>query len=242
MTNRIVQESLLSYRALFTWLNPLGYLSSRIVRPIGLAVTFGALSSHYGGSIGATLAGASLLAGAHAVIYGMALSVGNERSFGTFDLWMASPQSKLAAICRRAAPHVVDGFLGGMVTYLSCCALFGILPMPVHLFAGALLLALVSSFGYGLMVSGASMWIKDHFVPPNFAYLTLMVLSGALVGSDRLPEALQPVMAFFPLSDVSDDLLRPDFLADGLGELAVGALWAVAGVLLVLSALRRARQ
>ena len=29
------QGALLSYRALFTWLNPLGYISSRIVRPVG---------------------------------------------------------------------------------------------------------------------------------------------------------------------------------------------------------------
>ncbi|TDD07743.1 ABC transporter permease [Nonomuraea deserti] len=242
MDNHVVRGALLSYRALFTWSNPLGYLSSRIVRPIGLTVTFGALSSHYGAVVGPTLIGASLLAGAHAVIYGMALSVGNERSYGTLDIWLASPQNKLGAVCQRALPHLVDAFISGMITYLACCALFGVLPLPAQTFAWLLVLSLISSFGYGTMVSGLSMTIKDVFVPPNLTYLTLMVLSGALVQADMLPGPVRSVSAVFPLSHVMQGIEEPDVLGAVGGEAAVGLLWFTVGALVIHRAVLHARR
>src|SRR4051794_5555542 len=108
---RFVQGAVLSYRALFSWLNPVGYLSSRVIRPIGLAITFGALGAHYGVRLGWVVIGAGMLAGAHAVVFGAALSVGNERVYGTLDIWLASPQNKLGALCQRGLPHLVDGVL-----------------------------------------------------------------------------------------------------------------------------------
>ncbi|MDP5315765.1 ABC transporter permease [Streptomyces poriferorum] len=244
MSHPVLQGAALSYRALFTWLNPLGYLSSRLIRPIGLAVTFAAVSSHYGGSVARTLVGASLLACAHAVIYGLALAVANERSFGTLDLWLASPQNTLAAICQRGLPHLVDGFLGGLITYLVCGLLYGVLPVPLHTFAGALILVLVSAFGMGVLTAGIALLVKDVFTTPNLAHLLLMVFSGTLMSTEALPSPLRPVSEAFPISHVAAYLSGPvgrgpGLLESAVGEVAVGLVWFAGGALLVQIFLRR---
>jgi ABC-2 type transport system permease protein len=242
----VLQGAILSYRALFTWLNPLGYISSRLIRPIGIAVVFTSLSSYYGTGIGRMLVGASLLAGAGAVIYGAALSVGNERSFGTLGLWLASPQNKLAAACQRALPHVADGFIGGLFTYLGCCLLFGKLPLPLLMFCGLLAICLVSAFGFALALSALALVIEDLFLGPNAAELILMVASGTLVAVSNLPGFLRPVSYILPLShvmNVVDNYLHgqhwdPSML---MGELLVAAGWFIASSALVYAAVRRTR-
>ncbi|MEV7726867.1 ABC transporter permease [Streptomyces sp. NPDC087917] len=234
----------LSYRALFTWLNPLGYLSSRIVRPIGMAIAFISLSTHYGAAAGRMLVASSLLAGAGAVVYGMALSIGNERSFGTLGIWLASPQNKLASACQRALPHVVDGFVGGLCTYLVCCLLYTTLPIGLAEFAGLLAVAVVTTAGFGLSLSAFALVVEDLFVGPNMAELLLMVLSGTLVPQDRLPDFLRPVSEAMPLSHVMDAVERSlDGRPYGSAlplELLVGAAWFAAGVIFLHWAVSRA--
>lgn len=229
----------LSYRALFTWLNPLGYLSSRIVRPIGVAISFAALSSYYREPVLRPLVGASLLAGAHAVIYGMAMSVSNERAFGTLDAWLASPQNILGAICQRALPHLADGFVSGSLTYLVCCALFGQVPVPPAEFAALLLLALVSSFGLGMVIAGISLRVADAFFWPNLANLALMLFAGVLVGAASLPAPLRPAGTVLPLSHVMDIATGGSVLRCAGAELTVAACWFAAGAVMVWIVLAR---
>ncbi|NEB74306.1 ABC transporter permease [Streptomyces sp. SID14478] len=240
-----MRGALLSYRALFTWLNPLGYVSSRIVRPIGMAIAFTSLSSYYGEGGGRMLVGASLLAGAGAVLYGMALSVGNERLFGTLDTWLASPQHKLGAIVQRAVPHVADGFIGGLCTYLICCLLYGTMPIPLLLFSVLLVVAVVSSVGFSLSLAAVALIIEDVFVGPNAAELALMIFSGTLVPQGRLPAGLREVSEIFPLTRVMsivDDQLARRAWSSGtmLAEIGVAAVWFAVSSALVSLAVRRA--
>lgn len=233
----------LSYRALFTWLNPIGYVSSRLIRPIGITITFTATASHYGAAVGPTLVGTSLLAGAHALIYGMALSVGNERVFGTMAAWLASPQNILGAICQRAIPHAADGFVSGLITYLVCSLLYRDLPLSIGWFVPFLVIALASAFGMGLLIAGVNLRVKDTFVWPNVAVLAMMIFSGVLIDSSRLPASLRPLSVVFPLSHLMSSVrTTPSPGGAGgamLAELAAGAVWALAGVVVIRWFLRR---
>jgi ABC-2 type transport system permease protein len=237
--------ALLSYRALFTWLNPLGYLSSRVVRPVGMAVAFTALSAYYGSGAGRMIVGASMLAGTGSVVYGMALAVGNERSFGTLAMWLASPQNKVAAACQRALPHLADGFVGGVFTYLVCCLLYWSTPMPVPSFVLLLALGVLATFGLGMVLSGLALIVKDLFVGPNVAELVLMVLSGTLIARDRLPGALRPLTEVVPLSHLMGMVGAPvptvRWSVPAIAtEGAVTLAWFLIGVLLVSGVTRRA--
>ncbi|MFE7269460.1 ABC transporter permease [Streptomyces sp. NPDC057623] len=241
----VLRGALLSYKALFTWLNPLGYLSSRIVRPVGMAIAFISLSSYYGAAIGRMLIGSSLLAGAGAVIYGMALSVGNERSYGTLGIWLASPQSKLAAASQRALPHIADGVFGGLWTYLACGLLYGEMPIGVLPFTGLLTLAVLTTAGFGLALSALALVVEDLFIGPNAAELVLMMLTGTLVPYDRLPGFLQPVSDLLPITHimaaVTDRLSGSGWDTRQLfAEAAVGAGWFVVSSCFMFWTVKRA--
>lgn len=243
---RYLRGALLSYRALFTWLNPVGYLSSRIVRPIGLAIVCVSLAGYYGAAVDRMLVGASLLAGATAVIYGMALAVGNERSFGTLGIWLASPQNKLGAVVQRALPHVVDGVVGGLCTYLVCCALYGSLPIDVLSYTGVLSLTVVTTACLGITLSALAMLIEDLFIGPNVADLGLMLLTGTLIPYQRLPGLLQEVADLLPITHgmkaVTGQLAGRGWdNGQLLAELCVGAGWFALGSVFMLWAVRRAR-
>jgi ABC-2 type transport system permease protein len=226
----MLRGALLSYKALFSWLNPLGYISSRIVRPIGTAIVFTSLSAYYGANIGRMLVGASLLAGSIAVIFGMTLAVGNERSYGTLDIWLASPQGKLGATCERALPHLADGLIGGLCTYLVCCMFYGTMPIGVLPFLGLLVLGLVTTAGFSLGLSALALVTEDILVGPNAAEIMLMVLSGTLIPYDRLPGFLRPLSEIVPLALIMKAVVKR---LSGRGwdgrellvEIAVGISW-----------------
>jgi ABC-2 type transport system permease protein len=241
----VLRGALLSYKALFTWLNPLGYLSSRLARPVGMAIAFISLSSYYGASIGRMLVGSSLLAGAGAVVYGMALSIGNERSYGTLGIWLAAPQNKLAAACERALPHIADGVFGGLWTYLVCGLLYGELPIGVLPFTGLLALAVVTTAGFGVALSALALVVEDLFIGPNSAELVLMMLTGTLVPYDRIPGFLQPVSDVLPLTHIMAAVtgrLAGDPWDGGqlLVEVAVGAGWFAVSSCFMVCAVKRA--
>ena len=245
-TFRTVGEgAALSYRALFTWLNPLGYLSTRVVRPIGLAVAFTALSDYYGEGAGRVMVGASILAGAGAVLFGMALAVGNERSFGTLELWLASPQNKLLATCQRALPHLLDGIVGGALTYSMCCLLYWSTPVPVPTFLAVLVIGTVAASGMGLVLSALALLVKDLFLGPNAAELLLMVLSGTLISTAHWPAAARMLAQVVPLSHVMSVVGSPvptvRWTASAIaGEAIVTVAWAALGAVLLHRATRSA--
>jgi ABC-2 type transport system permease protein len=228
----VLKGALLSYKALFTWLNPLGYLSSRVIRPVGMAIAFISVSSYYGAATSRMLIGSSLLAGAGAVIYGMALSVGNERSYGTLGTWLATPQSKLGAACQRGLPHAADGIIGGMWTYLACGLLYGQMPLGILPFTGTLILAVITTTGFGLSLSALALVVEDLFIGPNFAELLLMLLTGMLVPFSRLPPFLQALGNLLPITHIMTAVTER--LANGgwdwhqlLMEAATGVGWFI---------------
>ncbi|RSM61967.1 hypothetical protein DMB66_23170 [Actinoplanes sp. ATCC 53533] len=241
----VLRNAALSYRALFTWLNPIGYISSRLVRPVGMAIVFTSIGSFYSTDTSRVLIGSSLLAGVGAVLYGMALSVGNERSFGTLRIWLATPEQKLAAVCRRAIPHIADGYLGGLCTYLVCCALYRSWPIGIVPFMGVLALAMVGACGLGLFLGALAFVVEDLFLGPNAAELVLMVLSGVLIPPQRLPGFLQPLTEIVPLSHLMGAVGK-HLTGEGwdsrllLLEAVTGFVWILVASLLMFVTVRRA--
>ena len=105
----LLLASWLSYRALFTWFNPLGYVSSRIVMPIALTLVFGSVGRYAQGSAAGAVVGGMMIGVAFASVYGITLSIANERQFGTMGVWLATPQRLGTSIAVKALPHLVDG-------------------------------------------------------------------------------------------------------------------------------------
>src|SRR5713101_2046112 len=90
-SRRFFLHAWLSYRGLFTWLNPLGYVSSRLLTPLFLAILFASMTREQGGDAARVALGSGLFAALLSSMTGTTLSVANERRYGTLGAWLASP-------------------------------------------------------------------------------------------------------------------------------------------------------
>jgi ABC-2 type transport system permease protein len=245
---RLLLSAWLSYRALFTWLNPWGYLSSRVIAPVTLALLFGSVGSFTGSGTLRPVLGGALLALANAAVFGATLAVANERGFGTMALWLASPQGLLASLFGKVAVHLADGVLGATVT-LTVAALVFHVPIRTDIVAPLLAVGATvacSSAGLGLTAAAAAIRWRDVFTAPNLVQLALMCLSGALLDPGRLPAIAASAGRLLPLSHAMPVALAiargdPTPLTLLAIELLVGMAWLALGVVLLGVMIRGAR-
>jgi ABC-2 type transport system permease protein len=201
-SNRLLLSAWLSYRALFSWLNPAGYVSSRLISPAAVVVLFGLAARHGGGAAVRPALGASLLAVATASLFGVTLSIVNERHFGTLGSWLFAPQGLLLGLAAKALPHCLDALVSGGVTLGVAVAVFGLHldgPTPLAMLLAGIAAA-VSGAGLGALSASVSLAIRDDFTAPNFLRSILMVFSGTLVAAGALPiPDASGVSTFLPL-------------------------------------------
>jgi ABC-2 type transport system permease protein len=226
----------LSYRALFTWLNPWGYISTRIVLPITIALMFGAIGRQAGDSAVEPVVGASMLAVAFATIDGVNLAVANEREFGTLGAWLATPQRLVPSLLAKAVFHVLDALLGAALTLGTAVVVFSLrLPADaIPALAACALVAAASSCGLGLTVAGFSVRFRDVFTAPEIAEALLLVSSGAVVATASLPARLGLAGEVLPLTHAVRAVRAvvsgaPLPLGQLGAELLIGAVWGVFG-------------
>lgn len=242
-------SSLLSYRALFTWLNPWGYVSSRILMPILLTILFALVSTYSHNTVSQPVVGGSMLAIALSAIFGMALAVGNERRFGTLSAWLASPESLFTNLAGKAAIHILDGILGAVLTLATTTIIFSVfldLNQLLYLFWIALIVS-GSSAGAGLVVAAATFRWRDTFTPPNVAMHMYMLLSGALVPLSLLPFSAEPIADFMPLTHAikatNQVIIYSTFPTNQvILEAVIGLIWGFFGYLAIKLMVQSARK
>jgi ABC-2 type transport system permease protein len=245
----LLLASWLSYRALFTWLNPLGYFSSRIVMPIALTLIFGSVGRYAQGSPAGPVVGGMMIGVAFASVYGITLSIANERQFGTMGVWLATPQRLGTSIAVKALPHLVDGQLGALLTLGVACAAFGIGMAPTR-FAALLLCSVVAGLataGFGIAIAACSVRFRDVFTAPNLAESLLIVCGGVIVPASQLPAGLATMSAFLPLSrsiTAGREVVAGGSLDFGLlaADLGVGLAWGLLGYALLALMVRGSRR
>lgn len=238
----------LSYRALFTWLNPYGYLSSRIAFPVFVAVLFALVADGAGRDTIRPIVGGTLLAVALAVCFGMALAVGNERQFGTLSAWLAAPEGLMASLLGKASIHLIDGLIGASLTLTVSAIAFDVSVSPTQALELSVVVATVvlSTLGAATLVAAAVVRWRDTFTPPNLVVQLLMLFSGALVAVEELPfdaAWLSPVLPLTHAVDAGLSVMDGDGLVVGplLWEVAVGAAWGALGYAALRVTLHRAR-
>jgi ABC-2 type transport system permease protein len=226
----------LSYRALFTWLNPWGYISSRIAMPVMIALLFGSLGRYLGTGAVRPAIGAAMLAVGIATVYGINLAVANERTFGTLGIWLLASQGLLPGLVGKSVVHVVDGILGAALTFSTACLVFSVRfsgsAVPSLLCCAAC--AAVSSSGLGVAVAAASIRFHDVFTAPNVAESLLLVGSGAVVAPSTLPAHIGAIGTVLPLTHA---VYAAHAVLAGAGlpvfqlgcELLIGTIWGTIG-------------
>jgi ABC-2 type transport system permease protein len=229
---------LFSYRALFNWITPLMYVTTMLGSPL-FQILFFAYLGRFSGLRDDEffVVGNAVQVSAMAGIYGMTMTIANERQFGTLSPLLATPANRVALFLGRALPVIVNGLV---VSAFGFAVGFAFLDFDVAARdVGALVLVVVvtvaSCTALGMLLGSVGLRARDVFFLSNLVYFLMLLVCGVNIPVDELPgwleaisrsiplthgiEAAREVAAGAPLSDVSDLVLT---------EVAIGALYVVA--------------
>jgi len=230
----------LQYVALFQWATIRGYVAYKVLLPVTQILFFVELGVYATGRQNALYfaLGNALQLTANAGIFGVIATVANERQFGTLPILLASPANRLVTFMSRAVVNVIDGVVTVIVGLAIVALLFG---LDLHhgnlgLLALCVLVISVTTAGMGLMFGSIGLVMRDAIIIANVVYYLLLIVCGVNFPVSRLPEVLQWVAYSLPLTrgiEAAREAAAGASLASvsGLlvGEVLVGAVWALAG-------------
>ena len=232
-----------SYRALFGWLNPWVAIPMFVVAPLFQLLFFAYLGRTTDvGSDTYFVVGNALLAAAIPGLLGTSGSVTGERYTKTLGMLLASPASRVALFLGRTLPAILNALLVSAFCFVS-----GALVLDVHIAASAvpgltlvILLCAFSCSALGLCLGAVGLRARD-VIPSGWILVpVLLLVSGANVPSDRLPDWLQAIGSALPLKhgiEAARGLVAGETLGENgravLLELVVGLAYACVGVLLL---------
>lgn len=234
------QGAYLSYVALFTWLQPVTYLASKVVAPLMQIIFFTLLGTYATGPDSADfyVIGNAVHVVAMSGVYGVTMSIGGDRWNGTLPYLFGTPANRLAIFVGRALIHIADGMVG-VILGLSWGALLLGLDLssadPLALFL-TILVTSFSTSSLGLMLGALSLVTVNVMFVNNLVYFMLLIFSGSNVALSRLPAWMQAVSHGLPLTR-GIEAARAIFAGAGLQrvspllieEMAIGLIYVLLG-------------
>jgi len=201
-SGRWLRLSVLGYRALFAWLNPLDYLTIKIIEPIAQLLFFVLLGQFAGLDAAYFILGNAVRLASVSGLYGCVMVMIEERMNGTLQLVTASATPLAQTLVARIALQGLDGVLTSALGLTVGFLFLGLDASQVNW--GWLLLALlVTSYaiaGLGLFVSIFGVFGVDLTFIMNLAYTLLLLLCGVNFPITLLPLPLQIIANLLPLT------------------------------------------
>jgi ABC-2 type transport system permease protein len=243
---------LISFRALFSFLQPAIYIPSMLVAPIFQILLF----VYIGRSAGLEsdefyVVGNAIQYAAVPCLFAMIFTIAGERYQRTLGYLLVTPAARLPLFLGRALPVAVNGFLVAVFSLVVGGAIVGI-DVAASSYPALLVAALASAFGctgFGLLGAALGLVTREQAVLANVMFGLLLVFTGANVPVDDLPGWMQAVSNVLPFThgiDAARRIAGGDSLGDvgGLlgGEVAVGLAYVIAGYALIRVAERASRR
>lgn len=230
-----------SYKALFRWLQWESYLFQKTLFPL-VQLSFFALAGIFGGGQPAAfyLVGNAIVV-AFRPMFAVTLAIAEERAQGTLPYLVASPANRVVLFFARAALHAVDGIGDLALAFLFAVLVFG-LDLSQTTWPTLIAAVAVASFaatGIGFFLGAAAYLVLDAAFLANVVMFGLLLLTGANIPLADLPGFAAALGLALPLtrSIAAARLAQAgapfgDALPLLAGDLIVGIVWALAGLLL----------
>jgi len=230
---------LMSFRALFAWINPWVYIPTLIVTPVFQIVFFAYLgrTAHLK-SDGWFVIGNAVQVASFAALFGMGFAIDGERWQQTLSSLLATPANRTAIFLGRALPVLANAAFVSAVSFGAAGLLLGYHPPLASVPALALivLLGAFSCTGLGMVTGSLALRIRDMPIMANLVMAGLLIFCGTNVPLDTLPGWMSTVAQGLPLTHAiaaarqiadgaslgSVDALVTKEIALGLAYLAVG--------------------
>ena len=231
---------LISFRALFSWLNPWIYVPAMLVAPIFQILLF----AYIGRSAGVEsdsffLIGNALQYSAIPCLFAMAQAIAGERYGQTLGIVMATPARRLPLFLGRSLPVVANGFVVSMFSLVVGALVLGVhIPVTAWLPLGLVVaVAAASCTGFGLLNAALALRVREIAVLTNVLFGVLLIFCGVNVALDSLPGWMATVGRLLPLThaiEAARDLAGGASLRSVSGlvgtELLVGLVYGAIGM------------
>lgn len=242
----------LSYRALFSWNTPALFFAVLVFTPVLQIVFFVLLgrSLEYRDDL-FFITGNALLGATAASVSGLVGVIAEERRFGTLSTILVSPASRVAVFVGRLLPGVVLAI--GTAVFTSCLGFVAVGwpygPLESLAYLAAITVAAFSGSALGLTLSAFGLIYRDIFQIATAAQFALLLLTGANVALDRLPEWAQGLALGLPLThavagvrELTAAGVTTTFWSALGTDVLVGACWLGVGLVLMNVLERAARR
>ena len=243
---------LTSFRALMGWLSPPIFLMTLVATPIFQILLFtyigrtAELENDRFYVLGNAIQYVSI-----PCLFGMVQLVAGERYAGTLASVLVTPAGRLPLFLGRAFPVVLNGAFVAVFSFTIAALVLGVTipPSSVPPLLVVVLLASVSCTGFGLILAGIGLRVRETSVMNNIFFGLLLIFTGSNVRLDRLPGWMQAIGESMPLTHAIEAGRR---LADGatLGDVSgllaweagLGVLYGVLGYAFLIYMERQSRK
>lgn len=193
----------ISYRALFNWIHPTMYIPTMLGSPL-FQILFFSYVGRYSGLRDDTffVVGNAVQACSMAGIYGMTMTVANERSFGTLSPLLASPASRVPLFLGRAIPPILNGLIVSTFGF-TVGALFLDFSMELSSIPALAVVVVVTVFSttaLGMTLGSIGLRARDVFFVSNLMYFLMLLFCGVNVPLETLPGWMQAIGRSLPLT------------------------------------------
>lgn len=238
MINKVVRITRLyffqawySYRSLFAWSTPFSYITSKFGFPFFSMLMFVFMGKFAGLTDPMFIViGNILLMPSMNGLYGISMTVGNERQFGAMSYLLGSPAPRAPLFLGRAFFHILDGFITVLVALPIAILIFNLDISEVNLFLllCCLVLLSITTTGLGFIMGTISLLSRDGWMFTNTLGQLLFLFIGVNFAVDQLPRFLQPISSYLPMTRV---IMSARMALEGAGWADVTGL--LAGEILV---------
>jgi ABC-2 type transport system permease protein len=197
------QQSWLSYKALFGWIEPKTYFFVKVINPIFQLIFFCLLAKYcYDPSdITPWVIGNSFLLCIYNSIFGVGSIFMVERYYGTLKMIIATPTNKFIAFFQRGFVHIIDSlitvFIGLSVGALLFNVSFDGVNIPI--FLAITLIAMFSAVGFGLFIGSFGLLTTEMNFIMNLFAMMLLAFSGANFPLENLPVFFEKFSDLLPI-------------------------------------------
>lgn len=215
---------LMSFRALFNWMNPWIFVPTTLLGPITQILLFAYVGRAAGvGDDEFFIIGNALNYAAIPGMFAMTFTIGGERFAQTLGLVLISPARRIPLFLGRAMPVILNGWGTAMIGMVSGVWVLDA-DIPARAWPLVALVVAVGSLataGIGLVMGAINLVYRDGATLGNVVFLVLLIFTGTNVALDDLPGWMATIGHGLPLSHAIE---ATRMVADGAAWSAVSGL------------------
>jgi ABC-2 type transport system permease protein len=193
----------LAYRALFNWIHPGMYIPTMLAGPVFQVLFFAYVGRFVGLQDDAFfVVGNAIVISAMAGVFGMAMAIGGERWTQTLSALLATPANRVGLVLGRALPFIANGIFVSAFGFFCGWLLLDFDPPASSLPVLALIIAVsaTSCTALGLCVGSVGLRARDVFFLANLVDFLLILLTGANVPLEAMPDWMQDIARVLPMT------------------------------------------